>query len=209
MKKSQLAVIAGLCLASLFLLSRDCGLTEKYKLARDDYNELKKITDADHALSLSRIEELTQAVGQANETIVQKEADIAVKNAKILVLSSRLDELIDNEPPTTPDIEAMPIVVNLRGRVAKLTEMFTLSQDVVSLQAEEITALKGKCIALESIGDEWKKSYEKEHILRVQAEGLFKNLERRVKSQGLLGKVKSAVIVGAAGYVAYSILKKK
>jgi hypothetical protein len=206
MKKN--IVIAILVVAALFLVSRQCGLTEKYKLARHDYNELVAITDADKKMSDAHIAELTKAIGRADEVIGQKETEIAVKNAKITALSNRLDELVNAEPPTTPEVEAMPIVVNLRGQISKLTELFSLSQQAASLQAEEIDALKGKCVDLVSIVNHLTVQYDKEHALRLSAEKLVTSLEKRVKSQGLLGKVKTIAIVTVAGSLAYSILKK-
>lgn len=200
------AVIVALIAASLFLLTRNCGLTDKYKLARHDYEELKKITEADKQLSLAHIEQLNNAIAQANNVIVQKEAEITQKAEQIKVLSRDLADLIASEP-SQPELESQPLVINLRGQVSKLTELYSLSQQTVTLQTEEIDVLKGKCIALGAIGDEWRVQYEKEHALRLLSEGLVGSLEKRVKAQGLLGKVKSAVIVGAAGYVAYSILK--
>jgi hypothetical protein len=175
---------------------------------RNDYNELVAITDADKKMSDAHIAELTKAIGQADEVIGQKETEIAVNKAKITALSNRLDELVAGEPPTAPDIEAMPIVVNLRGRVAKLTEMFSLSQEVVTLQSEEIDALKGKCVDLVSIVNHLTVQYDKEHALRLSAEKLVVSLEKRVKSQGLLGKVKTVAIGVAAAYVAASLFKK-
>ena len=199
-------VIVALIAASLFLLTRNCGLTDKYKLARHDYEELKKITEADNQLSLAHIEQLNNAIGLANNIIVQKEAEITQKAEQIKVLSRDLADLIANEP-SQPELESQPLVINLRGQINKLSNMYSLSQQTITLQSEEIEVLRGKCNNLESIGTEWKQQYEKEHALRLSSEGLVKSLEKRVKAQGLLGKVKSAVIVGAAGYVAYSILK--
>jgi hypothetical protein len=187
---------------------RSCKLDKKYRDLKAAYETDRKVFEADHALSLAHIEQLANAVASADKVIVQKEADIAVKNARILVLSGQLDDLAHAEP-SQPELESQPLVINLRGRVAKLTEMFTLSQGVVTLQAEEITALKGKCIALESIGNEWRVSYDKEHALRLSAEKLVLSLEKRVKSQGLLGKVKTVALGVASGYVAYSILKHR
>lgn len=206
MKKN--IVIVGLCLAALFLLSRSCGLSSAYKDMRNEYNELKNITAADKKMSDARISELTNAIGQADEVIGQKERVIAEKSVLISRLSNQLDELIANEP-VQPELENEPLVINLRGQINKLSNMYGLSQQVIALQSEEIDVLKGKCIALGAIGNEWKGQYEREHQLRLASEGLVTSLEKRVKSQGLMGKVKTVALGVTAGYLAYTLTKKK
>ena len=200
------AVIVALIAASLFLLTRNCGLTDKYKLARHDYEELKKITEADKQLSLAHIEQLNNAIAQANNVIVQKEAEITQKAEQIKVLSRDLADLIASEP-SQPELESQPLVINLRGQVGKLTEMYSIAEQTITLQREQIDLYVGQYNAQVQISAEWKSAYDKEQALRLSSEGLVKSLEKRVKAQSFMGKVKSAVIVGAAGYVAYSIFK--
>ena len=205
MKKLQPAVIAALVVASLFLLSRSCGLSDKYKLARDDYRELALITAADKVMSDARIAELNKAIGQADKTIGQKEAEIVVKNAEIVVLSNQLDELIANEP-VQPELESQPLVISLRKQVKTLTDLYSISTSIVTLQSEEIAVLKGKCNTLESIVTEWKQSYDREHALRVNCESLLKLSEKRVSNPW---KTVKAVAIGvAAGIVVKSLIKK-
>jgi hypothetical protein len=50
--------------------------------------------------------------------------------------------------------------------------------------------------------------YDKEHALRLSAEGLFKIAEHELKVNKFWGKVKTIAIVTVAGSLAYSILKK-
>jgi len=205
MKKLQPAVIAALVVASLFLLSRSCGLSDKYKLARDDYRELVLITAADKVMSDARIAELTNAIGQADKTIGLKEAEIVVKNAEIVVLSNQLDELIANEP-AQPELETQPLVISLRKQVKTLTDLYSISTSIATLQSEEISVLKGKCNTLESIGTEWKQSYDKEHALRVNCESLLKLSEKRVSNPWKT--VRNVAVGVAAGIVVKSLIKK-
>lgn len=207
MKKN--IVIVGLCLAALFLLSRSFGLSDKYKLARDDYNELKKITEADKELSLALVAELTNAIGQADKTIVKLNGDIKVKNDRITLLSGQLADIVGQEPPTTPEIEAMPIVVSLRAQVKTLTDLYGISIDIITEKDKVIDLWSKKFDAEVTIAGEWKVQYEQEHRLRLLSEGLVTSLEHRVKAQGLLGKVKTVALGVAAGYVAYTIFKNK
>ena len=205
MRKLQPAVIAALIVASLFLLSRSCGLSDKYKLARDDYRELALITAADKVMSDARIAELNKAIGQADKTIGQKEAEIVVKNAEIVVLSNQLDELIANEP-VQPELESQPLVISLRKQVKTLTDLYSISTSIVTLQSEEIAVLKGKCNTLESIVTEWKQSYDREHALRVNCESLLKLSEKRVSNPWKT--VRNVAVGVAAGIVVKSLIKK-
>jgi hypothetical protein len=185
---------------------RSCKLDKKYRDLKAEYETDRKVFEADHALSMGRIDELTNAIGQADETIVKKDAELLSKTKQLAQLSNQLDELVDNEPPTTPDIEAMPIIINLRGQLSKLTEMYIISGQTITLQSEEIAVLKGKCNTLESIGTEWKQSYDKEHALRVNCESLLKLSEKRVSNPWKT--VRNVAVGVAAGFVVGSLLKK-
>jgi len=200
------AVIVALVVASLFLLTRNCGLATAYKDMRNSYNELKLITDADKKLSLAHIEQLNNAIVSADETIVQLQGVIRAKSVQVSGLSRELADLRAAEP-SQPELESQPLVISLRNQISKLTNMYSLSQQVITTQTAISDELRSKFDAQVTISETWKSMYDKEHALRLMSEGLVSNLEHKVKSQGLLGKVKSAVIVGAAGYVAYSILK--
>jgi len=204
-KYLQPAVIAALVVASLFLLSRSCGLSEKYKLARDDYRELALITAADKVMSDARIAELNKAIGQADKTIGQKEAEIVVKNAEIVVLSNQLDELIANEP-VQPELESQPLVISLRKQVKTLTDLYSISTSTITLQAEEISLLSGKFDAQVTISETWKREYDREHMLRVNCESLLKLSEKRVSNPWKT--VRNVAVGVAAGFVVGSLLKK-
>lgn len=201
-------LIVALVLFCLTLIDRACGLSDKLKLAKHDYTEREKITEADKQISDARIAELNNAIGQADKTIVNLEKVIAQKNKDITTLNGQLAEIVGQEPPTTPEIEAMPIVVSLRAQVSKLTEMYSLSQQTITLQSQEIDVLRGKCVSLESIGAEWKGQYEREHALRLTSEGLVTSLEKRVRLSGLWGTTKTVLIGAAVGYIGYTLLKK-
>lgn len=202
------AVIAALIVASLFLLTRSCGLTEKYKLAKDDYIELKKITEADHALSLTHIEELNNEIGQANKTIVKLNGDITVKNTKITLLSKQLADIVGQEPPTTPEIETMPIVLSLRAQVQTLSNLYSISVDIINEKDKVIDLWSKKFGAEVTINETLRTMYDKEHALRVNCDALLRSLEGTVHRQLSWGRVKSSAIVVACGIIVYGLVKK-
>jgi ElaB/YqjD/DUF883 family membrane-anchored ribosome-binding protein len=185
---------------------RSCKLDKKYRDLKAAYETERNIANAGHALSVAHIEELNNAIGQADKTIVKLNGVIREKSVLISELSIQLDGLIDNEPPTTPEIESMPIVVSLRKQVGKLTEMYSLSQEVITLQNESATVLRGKFDAQVTISETWKQEHDKEHALRLSCESLLKLSERRVSNPWKI--VKSVAVGVAAGFVAGSLLKK-
>jgi hypothetical protein len=135
-----------------------------------DYAEMVRITEAEQCFARQRREELEADNAGKDVKIAQYVEKIQTYHAEITTLSARVEELQNAEPPTTPDIEAMPIVINLRGQVAALTQAFDLSQKEVTLQKQISAELWGKVSNLEKIADEWRGMYDREHALRVNCE---------------------------------------
>ena len=185
---------------------RSCKLDKKYRGLKAAYETDRNIAEADHALSIAHIEELNNAIGQANNEVVRLSEEVLSKRKRISELSNQLDELVSNEPPTTPEIESMPIVISLRGQVRTLTEMYSLSQETVTLQSKQIGLIVGQYNAQVLISAEWKSMYDKEHALRVNCEGLLKVCESRVPSPW---KTVRTVAYGvAAGFIVGSLISK-
>jgi septal ring factor EnvC (AmiA/AmiB activator) len=184
---------------------RSCKLDKKYRDLKAAYETERKIAEADKALSVAHIEELNNAIGQANNAIGQLESEVSSKTRQLASMSNQLDELISNEP-VQPELESQPLVISLRKQVSKLTEMYSLSQETITLQTEEIAVLGGKFDAQVLISSEWQSMYDKEHALRVNCEGLLKVSERRVSSPW---KTVRTVAYGvAAGFVAGALISK-
>jgi len=184
---------------------RSCKLDKKYRDLKAAYETDRKIADADHALSMGRIDELTNKVSEADNAIGQLRSEVSSKTLQLAQLSNQLDELVANEP-VQPELETQPLVISLRKQVKTLTDLYSISTSIVTLQSEEIAVLKGKCNTLESIVTEWKQSYDREHALRVNCESLLKLSEKRVSNPW---KTVKAVAIGvAAGIVVKSLIKK-
>jgi hypothetical protein len=162
-----------------FSLFRSCAVDARIRKAKLAYQELRAITEADKQLSDNRIGQLTKSIVDKDRQILNIEKEITQKDEQLTVVNQRLRDLQAAEPPTTPEIEALPIVVNLRGQVAKLTGMFNLSQNVVVAQSQEIVELKGKVGLLELVAAEWKGAYNREYALRLSSEKLLTIAENR------------------------------
>lgn len=205
MKKPIITAVVIIALVvSIFCVARSCKSNSDYKNLKLQYAGYKAIAEAGHEISQNHIKELNGTIAGLTSDIAGKESEIAEKDGRIAALSVRLDELQNTEPPTTPEIEAMPIVINLRGQVARLTEMFSLAQETINTQREEIALWAKKYEAQAAISGEWQSEYEREHQLRLMSEGIVGRLERRVRGAKFLNK---AAIVAVAGAVAYGLLK--
>jgi chromosome segregation ATPase len=190
------ALVAALVVLSIFIF-RSCRADERLRKAKLDYAEYRQTVETENELMSNRLDELNKAIGQKDEVIGQLEQEVTGYVEKLRHTTQELTDLQNAEPPTTPEIESMPIVINLRGQVAKLTEMFTLSTAALTLQTERADALVGQVKLWEEVSAEWKAAYEREHTLRVQSEGLFKMAEQRIK-MNKFWKTTTAVATGVA-----------
>jgi len=195
--------LAGLMLCAIFFV-RSCGLSQKLREKEHEYIEYRAVTEESFKVMSNRLDALTNEIALKDKAIVEIESALAVKNLELSAARAELSALQNAEPATTPEEEALPIVINLRGQISKLNGMVTLVQDIAQKQAEEIVQLKGKVTLLEQVGAEWKGAYEREHTLRLQAEDLYKVCSRSRNSNGLLTKV--ALGVAGAGII-YGLLK--
>ncbi|MBV6343484.1 hypothetical protein, partial [Candidatus Magnetobacterium casense] len=113
----------------------------------------------------------------------------------------------ENAEPSAPELESHPLVVNLRQQIDTLKGMFSLATATIADKDKEIALWEKKFAAQVEISEEWKANYNREHVLRLQAEGLFKMAEHKLNVSRSWGKVKSIATVAAAGVAAYALLK--
>ena len=200
-------IFIGVCaVLTMFFILRSCAADTKLREAKLRYEGYRAIAMADHEMSMRRIAALTSEVGNLTNEIELIETQLVKKTLQLEAVSSQLDEL-QNAEPVQPELESEPLVISLRAQVAKVTEMFHLSQGIVESQRGEIILWERKYEAQVSISNEWKGAYEREHSLRIQAEDLFNLCERRVKMNGFWGTVRG-VAVGAATVLVVGALVK-
>jgi hypothetical protein len=178
-----------------------CGPNAKYLALKAEYDEARKVAAADHEIQQGIIAEAEKNIAALNESIVTANATITAKDGQITALRTALAGLQEAEPPTTPEIEAMPIVINLRAQVSHLTEMFNLSQGIVAEQVKVIGAWEKKYDAQVTISDAWKREYENERRLRLMADELNRSLEHQAKSGQLFAKLSTAGLAAAGVFI--------
>ena len=195
MKKTITAVAILALVACGVLWQRSCRADAQLRQAKLEYAGYKAVAEADHEIQFGIITEKNKVIVSMTKTIGKLNDENAADDAEIALLKDELEAVVGQEPPTTPDIEALPIVVNLRGQVKLLKEIVAKDIDVIANREKVIDAWELKFNAQVDISEAWRKNYESEHILRVQAEGLFKVCER---SQRLNKFWKTTTIVAGA-----------
>jgi hypothetical protein len=201
------AVVIIALVALAFLFARSCGLGEKYKKLKADYLEAAKVAEADHEIMTNHIGELTNAIGQKDEEIAelkQKEAQYVEKTSTYRSEIARLRA----DEPVQPELEVEPLVINLREQIGFLNKLVESNLEIIANKDAQIRAWEVKFNAQADISQSWKEAYEREHNLRVQAEGLFKVAEHKAKANSLKSKVATAAVV-VAGVVIVSQLVHK
>lgn len=197
MKKNVVIAILLLALAGMGYLY----FTEsaRFRVARERYEAQLRDRDAQFLAAQGRIEGLSQEIRARSEANAILQASVAAKDAKITLLSGQLANIVGQEPPTTPEVESLPIVINLRAQVAKLSEMFALSEAASKEKDDIIYNWEVKFNSQVKITLEWVRRYEQENALRLAAESMFKMSQRQsTKTKIICGAIAvAAVIYGA------------
>jgi len=182
-------LVGALILLGLTFLDRACNSTAALVKAKADYAELQRITDADHAMSLDRIaaDEVALAalqgrVDTAQVVIDARDTTIAALRGKVTTTDAENNRL---RTEVQPVIDANPalaeFVASLDAGIA-LRNALLVEQDTQIKDLKEQGRLKDERFAVQvELTEEWKANYEREHALRIQAEGLFKVAEHAVK----------------------------
>jgi chromosome segregation ATPase len=192
--------IGGMALLTLFALDRSCVSSRELAQAKADYAEQVRLLEAANAQATERIGQMTNDIAQRDTNILKLEESVTQKDARITLLSGQLANIVGQEPPTTPEIESLPIVINLRAQVKTLNEMFSLATETINDKDDIIREWEAKFNSQFKITMEWKAMYDNEHALRVQAEGLFK-LSEQARKPNVWKTIGYIAGAAALGYV--------
>ena len=202
MKKYLPHILLGLVLfAGGFLTSRSCGGPDsKYWMRVAVHDQAMNVAATEHTINLAEIRVLKADNAQRVTENVTLRRDVTTANAKIVSLTHTIIDLAATEPSTTPDIEALPIVINLRARVARLTEGFSLAQITIGDQDKIIANLELVVKNTEKIAADWEADYNRSQALLATERSLRLTSEKKWKRTSLLAKAETVVITGGVGY---------
>jgi hypothetical protein len=195
------AVVLALVIVLVFFCVRSCqGPNEKYWMRVAVHEQAMKDAAAAHAASLEEIKVLqADNAAKVAENVTLK-GTVVTQKGTIAALNRTIQELTAVEPPTTPAEEALPIVINLRARVAKLTEGFSLAQATIATQEKIIANLELVVKNTEKIADGWKTDYERSQGLLATERGLRIKAEKSGTRASMVAKVEAAIVCGAGAY---------
>jgi len=172
-----------------------------------------------------RIGNLEQALTQERLNVAEQDKIIAAKNIVIAELDKKLytsEQVIGHM--TTAIGQRDRELGEIRGTWSKLSTecqfklreldnvwsaKFTLLEGIVVEKDKQITAWAGKHDAQVAISDAWKAKYEGSQRLLSISMGLNKSLIRKVRTQAILGNIKTGAVVAAAGYIILNAIKVK
>ena len=171
-------------------------------------------------------------IGNLEQALTQERLNVAEKDKIIItsqqVIAAKTKEVADS----TIEIGHMTTAIGQRDRELgeirgtwsklstecqfKLRELdnvwsakFTLLEGIVVEKDKQITAWAGKHDAQVAISDAWKAKYEGSQRLLSISMGLNKSLIRKVRTQAILGNIKTGAVVAAAGYIILNAIKVK
>jgi len=177
----------------------------KLDQAEGRYKTLVAQTDAARAESDRLLAEYTArasaALGKAEEA-----------RAKAVALGRQVSDLTAalhaaQEPPTTAEQEALPIVIWLRSQLALQEQRFTLVQQQLSEKDNEIASLRVVISAKDNALAEWQAKYEREHVLRLEGEALYAESKSYISKLERRSKASTVVFILAAGAITYAVVK--
>lgn len=201
MKNWAIVVILIVACICFFLAVWDS--TSKIRKLQAEYDSLKSQSE--------QIQHEQQAIiDHANDTIAIKDGEIDSLNTVIQAketenahLSNQLDEL-QNTEPSYPDMEAHPLVINLRGQIKTLTSMYSLAREEINKKDMVIESWTVKYNLQVQISKAWETKYNTEHALRVSSEELAKAIK---SSKSSLTKTITYVAVAVVAVSVVGLLK--
>lgn len=208
MGKNLKWIVVALVAALAFFAVRSCGgPDEKYWVKKALYDQFVKDAAARHVTDLATIVTQEGTIAEKDAAIAEKDAKIAQYVGKVSTLSAELVAL-QNAEPVQPELETQPLVINLRAQIGNLTNLYSISIDIITTKDAIIADWSAKFDAQVVISDTWKQAYETEHRLRLLSEDLNKSLEHQGKVSRLYGKVSMAALAGAGVYILVTSLGK-
>jgi len=200
--------LAAALLASGLYVMRGCRLGDDYAKFKKGYEEARKVAEADHAIQVQFI----AAKEAENAALLDKnkalEGTIAANQHAMLAKDDDIHKLEGELAVIEAGGDKDAAIRNLKAQVAAWAAKFSLCMANTNAKDEQIANLSAALNNQAQISESWKSQYEKEHALRLLAEGLFTNLEHRIKVSSFWSRAKTVALVAVGGGLVYSLVKK-
>ena len=210
-------IAAGLALALTVSVCDGLKTVDKYSKLTGQYEEALKaqkalVAEKDKAIVVQQaaIAELdkklytsAQVIGQMTTAIGQAQASEAAAAAESAKLKADVQPVIDANP------KLKAFVFSLESRLAQKDGIILTLEARDVERVKQIAAWQGKYDAQVVISESWKAQYEGANRLLTISADLNKSLIRKVKTQTILGNIKTGAVVAAAGYIIFNAIKGK
>jgi len=197
--------VVGLCVGLLWSVDSCRDTRGKLKLEQAKYNQASELNTQLQAALDKQIADSIAIIKAREARIVALEGEAIVLTNKISHLTNSLSQA--NEPPTTAEIEALPIVQYLRARDKMQEERFSLAMAATAKDKQVIAELKGIVVDQDVIIGALTVKFNSEHSLRLASEELGSKKDARIRALEHGTIVKSVVVGAVVGTVTYLITK--
>jgi uncharacterized protein HemX len=204
LSKPTRLIIAAAVVVVAFLSVRSCSLDKKYRDMKQAYDILRKSTEADHQSNSVIIDTANKDISLRDKKIAALEKEIGGYHDAVAVGSDALAKLQKAEKSIKGKDE---LVSNLHQQISELTKNFDISQNTVKIKDKIIVEWVGKFNDEVKIARAWEIDYDKEHILRLAAEGLVKKLESTIVRPSWTKTAKNLAMGAVAGIVISKLIK--
>ena len=200
MKIPKLALVIVVVVVLAFFVRSCQGPNEKYWMRVAVHEQAMKDAAVAHSASLAEIAALqADNAAKVSENVTLK-GTVVTQMGTIATLNATIAGLVAIEPPTTPEEEALPIVINLRAQIKSLREGFSLSQETIATQGKIIANLELVVKNTEKIALGWKTDYERSQGLLATERSLRIKAEKGWGGASVVAKVEAALIGGIGAY---------
>jgi hypothetical protein len=209
MNKTIWIIFISLVLALSFLVVRDCKTSKQLSELVDiekKYAACRTISTADHEIQQGIIGQKNKEIGEKNTVIASLNQDIKKDKSEIKKLSNRLDEL-QNAEPSYSELEKHPLVINLRGQIKTLGNMYSLAIETIDKQSLVIDAWTTKYNLQVWISAAWEKQYNDEKALRLMSEGLSDKWKLAAQRADKNNKLYKVLAIAGGAIAGYALIK--
>jgi len=201
-----LVVLVGLLLLWGF---RACDNHYKQQAAelKGQYELLLTTADKEKADLTEHIAQMTDAIEMAQreivlliETRVGQECVVAVQSAEI--------ERLRAEEPVQPELEAEPLVINLREQIARMSLVIQNQEQIIQGNDKIIFNLVQKYESQVLISADYKKMFDSQLELHALAIDRLRIAENRIRGLRFGSTIKTVGVLAGVGTIAYLLLRE-
>jgi len=202
------AAIGGLIASCVVVatLSRACRLTTKIGHLEGQIEEISAISETDRKAAEKTIAEQTKIIGDMTKKIEVANTEVFKKNEQIKSVNMTLEEL-DKQYKTLTDCPLQRD--NLTKQVTAWKDKFSLAKGIIEDKDGIIFSLTDKYEAQIKITAAVQVQLDNCTTMQTLLEKEVTALKWELRKSRLVGSVKTGIVLAAAGYVIYGLVKGK